>query len=114
MAFDTAAVQQWLKVGNTDGEIFDVIVAAVVSFVDACPDRHTLPPADPDAPEDPPVWAMDTHLAGLMLAGRLYRRRNSPSGVEAFTGDGATYVSRNDPDVARLLRIEGYAPPRVG
>jgi hypothetical protein len=49
-----------------------------------------------------------------MLAGRLWRRRNSPAGVESFAGDAAVYVSRNDPDVAQLLGLGAYTPPAVG
>jgi hypothetical protein len=50
-----------------------------------------------------------------MLAGRLYRRRNSPAGVEAFSDlGGAVYVQRNDPDIALLLRTGAYARPMVG
>lgn len=44
-------------------------------------------------------------LGADMLAGRLWRRRNSPAGVEVFGADGPAYVSRNDPDIARLLRL---------
>ena len=50
----------------------------------------------------------------LMLAGRLYRRKNSLSGVEALGDTGALYVARTDPDIARLLRIEQHATPKVG
>lgn len=50
----------------------------------------------------------------MMLAARLYRRRNSPEGVASFTGEGAVYVQRNDPDLALTLGLGGYAPPVVG
>jgi hypothetical protein len=50
----------------------------------------------------------------LLLAARLWRRRNSPEGVATFTSDGAVYVQRNDPDVAQYLGIGHYAPPVVG
>jgi hypothetical protein len=53
-------------------------------------------------------------LGAMMLAARLYRRRNSPEGVATFTSDGAVYVQRNDPDVAMLLGLGSYAPPVVG
>ena len=56
------------------------------------------------------VPASATHGA-LMLAARLYRRRNSPNGLEAFSADGAVYVSRYDSDVAMLLRLSA---PQVG
>jgi hypothetical protein len=56
-----------------------------------------------------------THVFGAtMLAARLYRRRDSPAGVLPFGEEGAAYVSRNDPDVALLLQMGSYAPPRVG
>lgn len=49
-----------------------------------------------------------------MLAGRLFRRKNSPAGVEAFGADGAVYVQRNDPDVAMLLGLGAWQGPAVG
>lgn len=59
-------------------------------------------------------WSPDIVLGATMLAGRLWRRRDTPAGVETFANDGAVYVQRNDPDVALLLGIGSYAPPRVG
>lgn len=104
--FDRAAIKAWLKVDRADDDgIFDTIAVAVTSLVESLPDVRRQ--ADL-------TWAAATHTAALMLAARLYRRRNSPSGVEAFTDQGAAYVSRYDPDIARLLRVDGYAPPRVG
>lgn len=58
--------------------------------------------------------AVDVVHGANMLAARLFRRRNSPSGVEAFGSDGAVYVSRNDPDVAQLLGLGSWARPQVG
>lgn len=49
-----------------------------------------------------------------MLGARLFRRKNSPSGVETFAGDGVVYVQRNDPDIAQLLALGDYAKPGVG
>ena len=62
----------------------------------------------------PPAWPDHVVLGATMLATRLWRRKDSPSGVETFTDQGAVYVSRNDPDVAQLLRIGNYTPPMVG
>lgn len=59
----------------------------------------------------PPAWPSYVTLGGTMLATRLWRRKDSPSGVEAFTDGTAFYVQRNDPDVARLLRLTA---PLVG
>jgi len=49
-----------------------------------------------------------------MLAARMYRRRNSPSGVEAITDAGTSFVARYDSDISRLLRLDGFAQPRIG
>jgi len=64
--------------------------------------------------DPPPAWPDSLVLGATMLATRLWRRKDSPSGVEAFTDQGAVYVSRNDPDVAQLLRLGSYTPPMVG
>lgn len=58
--------------------------------------------------------ASDALLGARMLAGRLFRRKGSPAGVEAFGSQGAAYVMRNDPDIAMLLQLGPYAPPDVG
>jgi hypothetical protein len=58
--------------------------------------------------------AADTVLGAKMLAARMYRRRNSPSGVEAITDAGTSFVARYDSDISRLLKLDGYAGPRVG
>ncbi len=55
----------------------------------------------------------DVKLGAIMLAARLYRRRNSPAGVESFGELGPVYVSRNDPDLAMVLGLGNYARPRV-
>lgn len=59
----------------------------------------------------PPAWPSYVTLGGTMLATRLWRRKDSPSGVEAFPGGTALYVQRNDPDVAQLLKL---TLPQVG
>lgn len=71
-------------------------------------------PAYPAAPGPPPQWPAHVVLGGTMLTTRLWRRKDSPSGVETFADAGALYVSRNDPDVAQLLCIGNYTPPQVG
>lgn len=53
-------------------------------------------------------------LGANMLVARLYQRRNSPLGYEQVGGDLAVYVTRNDPDLAQLLQLGAWAPPRVG
>lgn len=61
-------------------------------------------------------WPANLRLGADMLASRLWTRRQSPAGVLAPGGDqtAPTYIVRNDPDVALLLKLGPYAPPRVG
>lgn len=59
-------------------------------------------------------WPAQVELGAAMLAARLFRRRNSPAGVESFGQLGAAYVMRNDPDIAQLLRLGTYQSPQLG
>lgn len=83
-------------------------VDATNALVSRLPDINTV---DVDGV---PTWAADTKLGAIMLAARLYTRRNSPNGIEALNEGGATYVSRYDSDIARMLNIDQHAYPRVG
>lgn len=102
--FDGEAAAQWLRVtAPEDAAILDTIAAAVTVYVNSLPAVHRTEAGE---------WAEDTYLGALMLAGRLFRRRNSPNGIESFSEIGGTaYVARHDPDIARLLRVD---TPAVG
>jgi hypothetical protein len=65
-------------------------------------------------PADGEAWGSDYVVGAVMLAGRIYTRRNSPAGVATFGTEGAVYVQRNDPDVAMLLGLGPYSPLAVG
>lgn len=97
-------VQQWLGAHGQDSHM-ETCAAAVTAYV------STLPHIDLDENGD---WAAQTKLGALMLAARLYKRRNSPNGIESFAEVGNTYVSRYDSDIARLLHIEAFKKPKVG
>lgn len=56
-------------------------------------------------PMDEAAWPPRYALGARMLAARLWKRRNSPEGVAAFTGEGVVYVRRTDPDIAEQLRL---------
>lgn len=62
---------------------------------------------------EPASWDKTTELGAVMLTVRLHRRRNSPNGVESLTEMGASYVSRYDSDIARMLKIDAFARPVV-
>lgn len=66
----------------------------------------------PDDAAAPAVedWPADLYRGAVMLAARLYRRKNSPDAMLAGDGEyGALYVARNDPDIAMLLRFGNWA-----
>lgn len=102
-----ALVKDWLRI--TDARD-DAVLAIVVPAVNNQVRGWRCSQVAVDATDWP-----DRIVAGAtMLAARLVRRRNSPSGVEAFSSDGAAYVSRNDPDVGQLLGLGVHSPPTVG
>jgi len=107
----TQAVATWLGMKSHEGDThLEAVVAATADLVDSLPDAPRLPA---DGPGNR-AWAPRTLQAAVMLAARLYRRRNSPNGIEAMTDGGASYVSRYDSDISRMLRIDGYTRPAVG
>lgn len=91
--------------GTHDDDALTSVIAAVNSRV------RGLPVAQ--LPDTATEWPAHVERGANMLAARLFRRRNTPSGVEAF-GDVGVYVRRNDPDVAMLLQLGDYAKPSVG
>lgn len=105
---DVDDVKAYLRITDTaDDPLLTRACAAVEPFVQRCrPDRML---------GDPPAWQADgeVYQAAVALAARLYRRRNSPGGIEMMT-DNALYVARFDPDIERALRRGGYAMPGVG
>lgn len=59
-------------------------------------------------------WPPHVVLGATLLASRLFKRSNSPLGVEAFGEGGVAYVQRNDPDIAMMLGLGAYKAPAVG
>ena len=103
-------VKAWAKIDDgRDDTLLATIVAAVNALVRALPvaQRSNLDPAPPD-------WPAQVKFGALMLAARMWRRRNTPGGVEASGAFGVAYVRRNDPDVAQMLELGEYAAPGVG
>lgn len=118
MIVTSEAVRQWLGIPATDEALEDA-TAAANAFVE----RLALPLV-PKLVDGIAVLdesgaqlyapAADTVLGTKMLAARIWRRRNSPSGVEAITDAGTSFVARYDSDISRLLRLDGFAQPRIG
>lgn len=98
---DRAALLAELNLPAERAEEVEPSAAAAEAWVT----RNVAPPAD---------WTPDIALGVLRLAARWYRRRNSLGGFEAITDAGPVYVMSRDPDLAQLLGLGPYAPPRVG
>jgi hypothetical protein len=104
----TVAVKSQLSITDAaDDAAIDRCVAAVNVFVRRTEKARVVGLVDPA----PAAWPADLIQGATMLAARLFRRRNSPSGVEAFAVAGPVYVRRYDPDVAMLLDLDA---PMVG
>lgn len=98
------AVAKYLKLTNAAltelEDVTNAVIALIVSYK--------------GIPAPGTQWGDDIKLGATMLAARIYRRRNSPAGVESLGELGPVYVSRNDPDLAQLLKLGRYATPQVG
>lgn len=89
-----------------DDDRLTPVVAAVNVFLRRTEKARRIGLADPAT-----TWPDDLVQGGKMLAARLHRRANSPTGVEAFAVAGPIYVRRNDPDIAMMLDLDA---PMVG
>lgn len=100
-----------LHLGITDNRD-DARLAALVGAVNAKVRRWPCV----DVARGAADWAGAEHVVegANLLASRLFRRKNSPAGVEAFGADGLAYVQRQDPDVALLLGLGPWQGPVVG
>lgn len=101
------AVKVQLRVKDAaDDDRLAPIVAAVNTLVRSWPVSAAAVGA--------PAWPADIVLGANMLAARLWRRKDSPAGVEVFAADGAAYVMRNDPDIAMTLKLGSWSRPQLG
>lgn len=62
----------------------------------------------------PEAWPPRVVEGASLLAARIWRRRGSIGGVEAFGDLGPVYVRRWDPDIATMLGMGASAGPRIG
>lgn len=94
-----------LRVSPSDSDYDSLLMVAeaVVAYVSSLPVVVDLPTGEPLPPS--------VELGMVMLASRMYRRKNSPTGIDSVTADGVTYVTRYDSDIASMLRLDS---PQVG
>ncbi|WP_408898646.1 hypothetical protein ACJ5H2_05935 [Nocardioides sp. R1-1] len=103
-------IKAWAKITDSkDDTVLDDVAAAVNDLVRGLPVAQRSN-ADP-APEE---WPAQVKFGATLLGARLFRRRNTPGGVEASGAFGIAYVRRNDPDVAQMLELGEYSRPAVG
>ena len=104
-------VAGWLKLSGDPAA--DVVLADVVAAVNVFAGRLPALALDDPPPDPPPDYPADAQQGLVMLAARLYRRRNSPAGIESAL-DAAVYVPRRDGDVDMMLRLGRYLPAGIG
>lgn len=113
---DPDDVTAWLTAnGGAVGvraELISWCAAAVEPQVQrARPDQWVI--TDPDSGARTYTPDAEVYQAAVMLAARVARRRNSPSGIETMA-DTVSYVSRYDPEIERALWQGHWAKPAVG
>lgn len=98
-------VTEWAGISLPEGDAaMSLAVAATNRYVDSLPSIDRTPEGE---------WAETTELGAIMLASRVYRRKNSPGGIEAV-GEVTTFVARFDSDIDRLLNVNSYRKPVIG
>lgn len=104
----STGVRRLQKVAETgeDAALLEVCVAAANAFVRDLPVVRSL-----DVDDTEIQFPANVVLGADMLASRIYRRKNSPGGVEVMGDLGPLYVSRSDPDITMLLQLR---KPAVG
>lgn len=109
------AVKTALTINDTDDDArIQAKVDAANALIRSWPQAlAAVDNTDPDAPV-PGTWPANLTEGATALAARWYRRKGSPAGVEAIGDLGATYVMRNDPDIAMQLSLGTWAKPDVG
>lgn len=116
---DVDQVGSWLSlrgtISETESANLVLAAAAVESHVQRCRPDFWVPVLDDDGEVLGQAYRPDHEVtvAAVMLAARVYRRRNSPAGVEVM-GESIAYASRYDPEIDRALRTGFFSSPQVG
>lgn len=113
-----ARVRRQLSIEDSDTE-FDLALEAAINAVNIkivgwpCCETFiaSLPPVDE---REGIGWPWPLIQGGVLLATKIFSRRNSIEGVATFGVEGIAYVQRLDPDVALLLNLGQHRKPKVG
>lgn len=112
-ATSVADVKAYLSIGDDrDDQALGLVVDAVNDQVRSWNGPPTVANTDTGALD----YRAKYRQGATMLAARVYRRRNSPNGVESYGSEmaGAVYTTSRDPDVAQLLELGRYERPAIG
>jgi hypothetical protein len=107
-----AAVQSWVEDSEPaeppDRPALQQACNAAASYVEDLHPAYLVAEPEPEAPTyEPPATI---RLGAILLAARLYERRGTALGVAGFSDFGGSPILRQDPDIARLLKIGAHAP----
>lgn len=100
-----AEVVRWSGLRTTDASdpALRLAADAVAAYVEGLPILANR--ADTSA-----AWPAGVRLGAVMLTARTWRRKDTPTGVASVGDDGSiAYVARFDPDMSRLLGLDGMA-----
>ena len=109
---DPALVAAWLKIATPSTE--DAALLAQCAAAAQPPVESARPDQWVTLEDGSRVYTPDDEVrtAAVMLAARIYRRRNSPGGMDT-SFDQIAYVSRFDPEIERALRQGRSRKPAV-
>lgn len=103
-----ADVAHWLRLPDPIPTVDADLIADCCAAAEPIVVRHRA-----DVGTDPAAIPADVYQGSVMLAGRLYRRRNSPAGIETM-GESTNYIASFDPDLDQFLQRGRYRIPGVG
>lgn len=113
---DPADVSLWLKLNPAPvaGSDEFALLEFCCGWAEATAERYRpeFRRTDPDTGAVSYVPDEECRGAAVALAGRIWRRRSSPAGVETFA-DSTMYVARYDPEIERGLHMAGWLTPTL-
>jgi hypothetical protein len=107
---DGPATVEGVKAVGAIPAAYDVQVGRIVDAVNASVRKFPVCQASIGADD----WPADVVEGANMLGVRLWRRKDTPGGVEVYGEFGIAYVRHLDPDVAMLLQLGDWSKPSVG
>jgi hypothetical protein len=115
---DPADVIAWLRLNTPTPPDAAIVADVALAAEPQCEAARPEFAAPVDPPTDPPSSTYtpdrEVYMAAVMLAARLYQRRNSPGGIEGFGDMGAIYITRWDNEIDRALRVGNWRRAVLG